>query len=112
MIKVPAHTPVEIVPRAVNEELVTPVPRDEEDRTLFPPILYDCPDSILIDVAPNAPVAALKENKLLTEAPTPEIVDAVFERIGKNVPVDALERFKFAEVLAKPEVIPYHDCKE
>ena len=33
------QVPVVIVPNAVNEELVTPVPNDVAESTLFPPML-------------------------------------------------------------------------
>ena len=78
----PAQTPVVIVPKAVNEELVTPVPREVPESTLFPPTLYDCPNNIFTEEAPNAPDATLNEKKLLTDAPIPDVEDAVFERTG------------------------------
>ena len=44
-------------------------------------MLYDCPDNIFTEEAPNAPDATLKEKKLFTDAPIPDVEDAVFERM-------------------------------
>ena len=40
VIAVADQTPVLIVPNAVKEELVTPVPKEEFERTVVPAILY------------------------------------------------------------------------
>ena len=88
---------------------------DVADNTLLPPMLSDCPDSILTDVAPKAPEDALNVKQLFTDAPIPDAEEAVFESTGQNSPETALETFKFAavvanaEVLELPEVMAYPD---
>ena len=59
----------------------------------------------MTEVAPKAPDAALNEKKPFTDAPIPEVEDAVLESTGKNIPEVALDIFKFAVVVAKPEVL-------
>ena len=61
------------------------------------------------EVAPKAPDAALNEKKPFTDAPIPEVEDAVLESTGWNIPEAALDMFKFAAVVAKPDVIAYQD---
>ena len=39
MIAEADQVPVVIIPKAVNEEFVTPMPNEVEERTLLPPIL-------------------------------------------------------------------------
>ena len=67
---------------------------------------------MLTEVAPKAPVVALNEKKLFTDAPTPEVVDEVLESTGKNIPEAALDTFIFDAVVAKPEVIAYPEVFE
>ena len=70
------------MPKAVNDEFVTPVPNDVAESTLLPPILYDCPAKILTDVAAKAPVEALNVKYPFTDAPTPLAFEEVLDRTG------------------------------
>jgi hypothetical protein len=56
VIRVPAQTPVEIVPRAVREEFVIPVPKDEFERTVVLFILYVLPETKFQDSEDDQPV--------------------------------------------------------
>jgi hypothetical protein len=47
----------------------------------------------------------LNEKKPFTDAPTPLVDEAVYERTGKKVPEAAFATLKFADVVAKPEVV-------
>ena len=88
MIREPAQVPVVIVPKAVKDEFVTPVPNEDEERTVVLLILYVLPETKFQDSEDDQPTPAYQFIDLSVEPlrviPPPSAVTSVGELTEPN----------------------------